>query len=198
MMELSEESRFKSELVALIPRLRAYAQSLCRNRSDADDLTQAALTKAWDNRAQYQDGTNLKAWAFTILRNAYFNSRKKAARTTQLDPAFAEQIASRPVSPTARLELNELRQALAMLPDHHRDALILVAAADLTYEEAAAICGVAVGTMKSRLNRARSALAILFDEVRLAGCSEDPGAAMSTIMAEADHLVDFPARRKIN
>ena len=57
MMELSEESRFKSELVALIPRLRAYAQSLCRNRSDADDLTQAALTKAWDNRAQYQDGT---------------------------------------------------------------------------------------------------------------------------------------------
>jgi len=180
------EDTFQSELVALIPRLRAYAQTLCRNSSDADDLTQAALSKAWACRAQFQDGTNLKAWAFTILRNTFFNSRKKAARMMSLAPGLAERIPSAPTNPTARLELNELRQALDRLPDHQRDALILVAAAGLTYEEAADICGVAVGTVKSRVGRARLALATVFSEVRLAGRIEDPGLAMAMIFAEAD------------
>ena len=150
-------------MIALIPALRAFAWSLSHNASDADDLVQDTLIKAWTNRDKYQMGSNLRAWLFTILRNTYYTSLSRRRREVRdEDGVFAATLVSQP-DQDWRMALSSLEDALRELPAEHREALVLVGGAGLTYEEAAEICGCALGTIKSRVNRARNRLLKLMD-----------------------------------
>lgn len=153
---------FRGDLEALIPFLRAFARSLCGNQTLADDLAQEALTKAWKSRASYTLGTNLKAWLFMILRNEFYSGQRRAWRHAPWDQEAAER---RHVdeSQLVTLELSDTVRALRQLQPAYREALILVAAGGFTYEEAAEICQCAVGTVKSRVCRARRQLAVILD-----------------------------------
>jgi len=150
---------FNLELVGLIPYLRAFARSLCRDRFEADDLTQETLTRAWQARNSYEPGTNMRAWLLKILRNSYYSDRRRARRQTAWNDETAERILVSNGSQSSSLDLSELHRAMATLPDEQREALILVGAGGVAYEEAAAICGCALGTIKSRVARARRAVA---------------------------------------
>ena len=152
-------SRFNQELVTLIPYLRAFARSLCRDRFEADDLTQETLTRAWQARTSFELGTNMRAWLLKILRNSYYSDRRRARRQTAWNDETAERILVSNGSQSSSLDLGELHRAMATLPDEQREALILVGAGGVAYEEAAAICGCALGTIKSRVARARRAVA---------------------------------------
>src|ERR1700761_8697216 len=154
----ADDNAFKRELVQLIPHLRAFARTLCGDPTAADDLAQDAMMKAWDARASFQMGTNMKAWTFMILRNQFYSEKRRSWRQTQLDQEAAERTLAATDDPASPLALDELRQALTMLPTEQREALILVGAGGFAYEEAAEICGCAVGTVKSRVSRARRAL----------------------------------------
>jgi RNA polymerase sigma-70 factor (ECF subfamily) len=141
--------------------LRAFAVSLCGDKERADDLVQETLFKAWNHFDSFQEGTNLKAWLFTILRNTYFSERRKRKREVEdADGSYAAQLAS-PPEQQAHMDMEDFRAVLARLPDDQREALILVGAAGFSYEEAANISGCPVGTIKSRVNRARGRLADL-------------------------------------
>ena len=183
-----DDEAFRRELVGLIPHLRAFARTLAGEPAAADDLAQDAMMKAWDARASFQMGTNMKAWTFMILRNQFYSEKRRAWRQTQLDQEAAERTLVAIDDPAAPIALDELRQGLAMLPYEQREALILVGAGGFAYEEAAEICGCAVGTVKSRVSRARRALqAILEDGAydRDGGSASD---AMSHILADAERL----------
>lgn len=154
---------WRDDVIAMIPALRAFAWSLSHNASDADDLVQDTLIKAWTNREKFELGTNLRAWLFTILRNTYYTAIVRRRREVRdEDGAYAATLTS-PASQDWSLAVGALEAALRRLPDEHREALILVGGAGLTYEEAAVICGCALGTIKSRVNRARTRLAKLLD-----------------------------------
>jgi RNA polymerase sigma-70 factor (ECF subfamily) len=154
---------FRDEVVALIPPLRGYAIALTRSSAEADDLVQDALVRAWQFRAGFKVGTNLKAWLYKILRNTFYTQAEKKRRTVQdVDGKYAAQLIC-DADQEWRLVYDELLVALGRLSADTRDALLLVVAAGLTYEEAAEIAGCAVGTMKSRVNRAREKLAELTD-----------------------------------
>ena len=151
----------RDELVDHLPAMRAFAISLTRNGSIADDMVQDTLVKAWTNIDKFQEGTNMRAWLFTILRNTYYSSRRKANReVADVDGVFTESLAEKPAH-DGHLQMNDFRIALAKLKDEQREALLLVGASGFSYEEAAEMCGVAVGTIKSRTNRARQRLAEL-------------------------------------
>ncbi len=154
----ADDDAFKRELVVLSPHLRAFARTLTGDPTAADDLAQDAMMKAWDARASYQMGTNMKAWTFMILRNQFYSEKRRSWRSTQLDQEAAERTLVAVDDPEAPVALDELRQALNTLPEEQREALILVGAGGFAYEEAAEICGCAVGTIKSRINRARNKL----------------------------------------
>src|SRR6201992_2024216 len=157
----ADDDAFKRELVQLIPHLRAFARTLCGDPAAADDLAQDAMMKAWDARASYQMGTNMKAWTYMILRNQFYSEKRRSWRQTQLDPEVAERTLVATDNPESPVALDELRLGLAMLPAEQREALILVGAGGFAYEEAAEICGCAVGTIKSRVARGRVALEAL-------------------------------------
>lgn len=149
---------FKSGLLAAIPNLRAFAVSLTHNTDRADDLVQETLMKAWDKHASFEPGTNLKAWLFTILRNEFYSQMRKRGREVQdSDGIMTARLAVHP-SQQGKLDLDDFRTALKELPEDQREAIILVGASGFSYEEAAEICGCAVGTIKSRVSRARSRL----------------------------------------
>ena len=154
----ADDDGFKRELVQLIPHLRAFARTLTGDPTAADDLAQDAMMKAWDARASYQMGTNMKAWTFMILRNQFYSEKRRSWRQSQLDQEAAERTLVAVDDPEAPVALDELRQALKTLPEEQREALILVGAGGFAYEEAAEICGCAVGTVKSRVSRARAFL----------------------------------------
>ena len=157
------KSSWRDDVVALIPALRAFAWSLSRNGSDADDLVQDTLIKAWTHREKFELGTNLRAWLFTILRNTYYTQVVRRRReVADEDGKHAATLSSAPTQEWS-LAMKSLQVALQKLPDEHREALILVGAAGLTYEEAAEICGCALGTIKSRVNRARARLLKLME-----------------------------------
>lgn len=168
-----DDHEFKKELAALIPHLRAFARSLCGNATLADDLAQDAMLRAWKARSSYEAGTNLKAWTFTILRNLYYSEKRRSWRRQPLDPEVAEATLVAHDNPSDAIELLALRNALATLPDDQREALILVGAGGMPYDEAAIICGCAVGTVKSRVNRARKALAAALENKNTRFRSED-------------------------
>jgi RNA polymerase sigma-70 factor, ECF subfamily len=159
-------STWREDVVALIPALRAFAWSLSHNASDADDLVQEALTKAWAHRDRFEPGTNLRAWMFTILRNTYYTSLARRRREVSDESGKYAATLTAPPTQDWSVELKNLEATLQQLPAEHREALILVGAAGMTYEEVAEICGCALGTIKSRVNRARAKLIRLLDEDR--------------------------------
>ncbi len=155
----SEDPR--DELVEHLPAMRAFAISLTRNGATADDMVQDTLVKAWTNIDKFQAGTNMRAWLFTILRNTYYSSRRKTRReVADIDGVHTEALAEKPAH-DGRLAMKDFRAAFGLLTDEQREALLLVGASGFSYEEAAGMCGVAVGTIKSRTNRARQRLAEL-------------------------------------
>jgi RNA polymerase sigma-70 factor (ECF subfamily) len=182
------DNEFKTELTGLIPQMRAFARSLCRDATAADDLAQDALLKAWNNRASYQPGTNMKAWTFMILRNQFYSDKRRSWRSTQLDPEVAERTLVAVSNPIASLELDEVRRALAMLPEDQREALILIGAGGLSYEEVSEICDCAIGTIKSRVSRARDRLASILEDGAYEQDGVLPSSAMATLIAQLDSL----------
>jgi RNA polymerase sigma-70 factor (ECF subfamily) len=157
--EPAASSQITADLLSVIPNLRAFAVSLCGNLDRADDLVQETLVKAWSNIGSFVEGTNLRAWLFTILRNIYYSEyRKRRREVADPDGTFAAKLATAPAQ-SGHMDLLDFRAALQQLPSDQREALILIGASGLSYEEAAGICGAAIGTMKSRVNRARSRLA---------------------------------------
>lgn len=153
-----DDARFRHELHQTVASLRAFARGLCGNNAMADDLAQEALLKAWAARTSFRQGTNLKAWIFTILRNHYFTQRQRNARFAQWDPEIAERSLVSAPSQGNGLDLKDLYRGLQTLSPEQREALLLVGAAGVSYEEAAEICGCVIGTIKSRVARARAAL----------------------------------------
>jgi len=152
---------FKAELIELLPSLRAFARSLSHNPTHADDLVQDTLVKALANVERFEPGTNLRAWLFTILRNHYYSQLRKSKREVEdADGKFAARLASRPEQ-DGSVDLEDFKVAFAKLAPDHREVLTLVGASGCSYEEAAQICGCAVGTIKSRVNRARKRLSDL-------------------------------------
>ena len=184
----ADDGAFKAELVTLIPHLRAFARTLTGDPTAADDLAQEAMMKAWDARASYQMGTNMKAWTFMILRNQFYSEKRRSWRQSQLDQEAAERTLVAVDDPEAPVALDELRQALKTLPEEQREALILVGAGGFAYEEAAEICGCAVGTVKSRVSRARRALQAALEKGGYSRDGQAAGEAMRSILGEADRL----------
>ena len=174
-------NKTKDTLLALIPNLRAFAYSLCGNPERADDLVQETLLKAWSHLDSFQEGTNLRAWLFTILRNSYISELRRRRR--EVEDSDGKKAASLSVAPAqqAHLDMLDLRKALYLLPPDQREALGLVGAAGMSYEEAAEIAGCAVGTVKSRVNRARIKLTGLLGIE--SGDSFGPDFATSAIVA---------------
>jgi RNA polymerase sigma-70 factor, ECF subfamily len=177
----------KDEIVIHLKPMRAFALSLTRDMSRADDLVQDTVVKAWTNIEKFEPGTNMRAWLFTILRNTFYSERRKARReVSDADGVLTEQIAEKP-SHDGRLALADFRKAFEKLPDEQREALILVGAEGFSYEDAAQMCRCAVGTIKSRANRGRRKLAELLhldeneamdmtDQATLAVISRNPRA----------------------
>ena len=154
----SPPNGFQRDLVALIPHLRAFSRVLCRHRDLAEDMAQDALAKAWRFHRQYQSGTNLKAWLFTILRNEFYSHKRRAWRETHWDEDKGERIAAPQNSQLLSLELSDTARALRALPDFQREALLLVAVGGFSYIDTAKICKTPIGTVKSRVARGRAAL----------------------------------------
>jgi RNA polymerase sigma-70 factor, ECF subfamily len=157
------EPDYKAEFLALVPSLRAFARSLCGNAAWADDLTQETLMRAWASRSSFEPGTNMRGWLFTILRNSFYtNMRRRRREAEDPDGAHALRMLIAP-SQEHSVELDDLRRLLGRLPPEQREALILVGASGFTYQEAAEICSCAVGSVKSRVSRARRTLLNLLE-----------------------------------
>jgi len=158
---MAMDDSVRKAVLSAVPSLRAFAISLCGNVDRADDLVQETLLRALANIDSFQPGTNMSAWLFTILRNHFRSEYRKRRREVEdTDGSYAESLKSQPEQ-QSRVEFEEFRVALAKLPQDQREALLLVGASGFSYEEAATICGCAVGTIKSRVNRARTRLAEL-------------------------------------
>lgn len=184
------EAEFKRDLTALIPHLRAFSRSLCGNATLADDVAQDALLKAWNARERFIPGSNLKAWTFTILRNQFYSIKRRSWRATSLEPEVAEQTIVANSDAEQSMHLIDLRRGLDMLKDDQREAIILIGASGLSYEEAAEVCDCAVGTIKSRVSRARKALETIMASGNFDGDADEVRAvdAMDAILKEADGL----------
>jgi RNA polymerase sigma-70 factor (ECF subfamily) len=152
------DTEFKRALTEVAPHLRAFARGLCGCRDRADDLAQETLLRAWAARDRYRAGTNFKAWTFTILRNHFYSEARRARFHGDYDEAMAERTLRAPASQESAVELSDVLRALSLVPETYREALILVAIGSLSYEEIADICGIALGTVKSRICRARAML----------------------------------------
>jgi len=158
------DADIRRQIAKLLPDLRAFARFLVRDRIAADDIVQDSIVRALAALDQFQPGTNLKAWLFTILRNQFYEQgRRRKREVSALQERFDEEEAADPQQ-LARVEITDLQQLIWRLPPRLREALILVGAQEMSHEEAAAICNVPVGTMKARLSRARSELAELIDQ----------------------------------
>ena len=170
---------FRDQLIAAIPGLRAFGMSLTARPDRADDLVQETLMKAWHHHDSFQQGTNLRAWLFTILRNEFYTHiRKRRREVEDADGVYAGAVAVNG-GQEGHLDMADLRSALLQLPDDQREAIILVGASGFSYQEVAEICGVAVGTVKSRVSRARERLA------RLLGAAPDTAGTPAPIPDQA-------------
>ena len=153
------DDEFRKELLGVLPHLRAFARGLSGRSDFADDLVQEAAIKAWTARERYQPGTNMRAWTFAILRNHYLSELRRNKRQTGLDEGVAERMLVMEADQEAPLHLGDMEVALQQLAPERREAVLLVGASGFSYEEAADIAGCPIGTMKSRVARARSDLA---------------------------------------
>lgn len=190
--QLSDED-FKAELAQVIPHLRAFGRSLSGNRDVADDLVQETLLKAWAARHRFQAGTNMRAWTFIILRNLFLSQMRRARFKGEWDDFTASKLLAAPAGQDRQIELADLERGLLQLPQAQREALILVGAGGFAYEEAAAICDCAVGTIKSRVARGRAALETILADGKMPTRTESvpSGAtegALSSIMSQVDNL----------
>lgn len=168
----------RATMLASVPNLRAFAISLCGNSDRANDLVQETLLKAWAHQDSFQPGTNMQAWLFTILRNQFRSEYRKRRREVEDADGVHAQTLTAPEGQTSHVEMEELKKALEQLPSDQREALILVGASGFSYEEASQICGCAVGTIKSRVNRARMRLAELLAVDAIPSDASDPGGQM--------------------
>ena len=186
------DPEFKKQLAQVIPHLRAFGRSLSGSRDLADDLVQETLLKAWAARQRFQAGTNMRAWTFIILRNLYLSQMRRARFKGEWDDLVADRILAAPASQDKHVELADMQRALMHLPQPQREALILVGAGGFAYEEAAEICGVAVGTIKSRVARGRVALEALLSDGALSSRRDHEGngdkSTLDAIMGEVEEL----------
>jgi RNA polymerase sigma-70 factor (ECF subfamily) len=158
---MSDKREFQQGLLTAVPRLRAFAIGLCGNIETADDLVQETLLRAWANQTSFRLGTNMMGWLYVILRNAFYAEfRKRRHEVADIEGQHAATLITEP-GQEGHIEFEEFRLALLRLPPDQREALLLIGASGLSYEEAAKICGCAVGTMKSRVSRGRARLAAL-------------------------------------
>ncbi len=182
---------FKRELTAVIPHLRAFGRSLSGSRDLADDLVQETLMKAWAARSRFQAGTNMRAWTFIILRNHFLSQMRRSRFKGEWDELVADRLLSAAAGQDKQIELADLQRALMQLPQSQREALVLVGAGGFAYEEAAEICGVAVGTIKSRVARGRAALEQIFEEGAIPsrrGQEQTGAGPLAEIMADVERL----------
>lgn len=180
---MTPEPAIQEALLAAVPSLRAFAISLCGQVDRADDLVQDTLLRALSHIDRFERGTNLNAWLFTILRNLFHSEYRKRRREVEdPDGSYAGKLKVQPEQ-GSRLDFEDFRSALAKLPPDQREALLLVGASGFSYEEASNICGCAVGTIKSRVNRARSRLAALLaiDDVEDLGADRMTRAALQAV-----------------
>ncbi|KTE35861.1 MULTISPECIES: sigma-70 family RNA polymerase sigma factor [unclassified Sphingopyxis] len=187
-----DDATFKRELAAMLPHLRAFGRSLCGNADLADDLVQETMLKAWKAREQYIPGpSSMKSWAFVILRNCFLSQMRRRKFTADYDELAAERLLVAPDDQDDSLHLADVQRGLMQLPVDQREALVLIGAGQLSYEEAAAICGCAVGTMKSRVSRARTALHAILEGGQMPLRSDDElpaSEAFRSIMDDVDSL----------
>jgi RNA polymerase sigma-70 factor, ECF subfamily len=175
-------------MLAAIPQLRTFAISLCRDREYADDLVQETLLRACDNIARFEPDTNMTAWLITILRHQFYAEyRKRRREVADADGIYADTLVTQPAQ-FACPEYAELRRALDKLPGEMRDAIVLIAGSGASYDEAARMCGCAVGTIKSRVHRARTRLAEMLSISNPSDFSEDPIGQSVVARAEQDRL----------
>jgi RNA polymerase sigma-70 factor (ECF subfamily) len=184
---LDANDGIRDALSALVPQMRAFARSLCRDATRADDLAQDAMASAWRHRSTFVVGTNLTAWVSTIVRNQFYSDRRRSWRDCQLDDDEAETLVA--ISdPYFALELDDVRRAMLELPDEQREALALIGVSGLAYEEVATICGCAEGTVKSRVSRGRRRLSEILSEGAFAKRTDVPGGPMAWMIADAERL----------
>jgi len=198
--ELNDTAEFEAGLRRYMSFLRSFAHSLSGNRELAEDLAQGALTKAWQCRDSFTPGTNLKAWLCTILRNEFISRRRRAWRQVPWDTELVAGIAAPPGEHQWAADLSDAVRAMHDLPDTQREALILVGAAGFSYEDAAGLANSAVGTIKSRVARARRALKQNLDgSFRPLPVKSRPakGNAINALLAQISHLRGFDATHAV-
>ena len=183
-----ERITFKRELTSVIPHLRAFARGLCGRPDVADDLVQETLLKAWAAQERFEPGTSMRAWTFVILRNAYLTDMRRNRFRGEYDEGMAERTLTAPAGQEAPLHLSDMHRALMTLPPERREALLLVGAGGFSYEEAADICKCAVGTIKSRVGRARAALTRMIESGELPRRSDGDAAAHAAIIKDLEHV----------
>jgi RNA polymerase sigma-70 factor (ECF subfamily) len=178
---------FETELLAAVPFMRAFGRTLTGDVEQAEDLAQETLLQAWRCRDQFRPGTNLRAWLSTILRNRFYSTQRRRKWRAEYDQEIIERTLVAPDDPSANVELEDVRRALAKLPDFQREALILVGAGGMSYEEVAAIMGCPVGTVKSRVRRARDELQAILFEGRAEACAGGAG-ALAGLVGDFDRI----------
>ncbi len=186
-----DDAAFKAELTEAIPHLRAYGRSLTGDMDRADDLVQDTMLKAWASRDRFAAGTSMKAWTFVILRNVFLSQMRRQKFHGDYDEIAAERLLVAAPLQEEATHVADIQRALLELSPDQREALILVGAGGMSYEEAARICEVAVGTMKSRVSRARTALEAIMASGRLStprGDMPPPAEAMGAIMERVETL----------
>ena len=153
-------SGVRALILEQVPALRRYARALTGNRERADDLIQDTLARALSRIHLWRPAASIRPWLFTIMHNLFLNERRRAARTTQLNTEPAEPAADRADS---RALLDDVDRALTQLPDEQRAAVLLVGVEEMSYDEAARVLGIPIGTLMSRLSRGREQLRRLLD-----------------------------------
>jgi len=189
----TEIADFKRELTSVIPHLRAFARGLCGRPDMADDLVQETMLKAWAAQERFEPGTSMRAWTFVILRNAYLTDMRRNRFRGDYDETVAERILTAPAGQEDPIHLADLHRALQTLPPERREALLLVGAGGFSYEEAANICDCAIGTIKSRVGRARATLNAMMEDGSIPHRSSKDTGAHRAILEELDELA---ARQK--
>jgi RNA polymerase sigma factor (sigma-70 family) len=180
-----ENFDFRAEMTRVLPHLRAFARGLCGRPDYADDLVQEAMLKAWAARESFQPGTSMRSWTFVILRNVYLSDARRNRFRGDYDPDLAETLLSQPAGQEDGLHMGDLRNAMMRLSPERREALLLVGAGGFSYEEAADIAHCAVGTMKSRVARARRSLEdMLGAETQVGGFKAKPRSVSHTEMLD--------------
>ncbi len=196
-LALSDED-FRQALADVAPHLRAFARSLCGCRDRADDLAQETMMRAWAARDRYHAGTNFKAWTFTILRNQFYSEARRNRFRGDYDEGVAERTLRAPAGQEDAIALADVLRALSVLPDTHREALILVAVGNLSYDEIADICGIALGTVKSRICRARAMLTHTLESGQLPDFRHNfvlKGQALDAFFAELARVANTSSAR---